>query len=190
VKVAENGGPGALFSTRSTTRRLAAFTFFRLQRAKRPGSRFRHPLSLPQRDLFWLHELCPEHGPLSIHPAHHGSPTSLRPRLPIYRRPLSSGVYSLFRRDAGFKSRTYHHCSPARSHWTEPVSREETLARWEKFQKIGWFAPNHKPKRKKVIATVKRLWDKYVIRGCRLCLGITVRITGGVLSGIMLRWQA
>jgi hypothetical protein len=39
------------------------------------------------------------------------------------------------------------------------VSREETLAGREKFRKIGWFAPNHKPKTKKVIATAKRLWD-------------------------------
>ena len=75
---------------------------------------------------------------------------------------------------------------PSRPHWTEPVSREETLARREKFQKIGWFAPNHKPKTKKVIATAKRLWDKYVIRGCRLCLrGVTVRMADGVLSGIV-----
>jgi hypothetical protein len=53
------------------------------------------------------------------------------------------------------------------------------------FKRLVGFAPNHKPK-KKIIATVKRLWDKYIIRGCRLRLrGITVRITGGVLSGIM-----
>jgi len=50
---------------------------------------------------------------------------------------------------------------PPRPHWTEPVSREETLARREKFQKIGWLPPNHKPKTKKGIATAKRLWDKY-----------------------------
>ena len=29
---------------------------------------------------------------------------------------------------------------PPRLHWTEPVSREETLARREKFQKAGWRA--------------------------------------------------
>ena len=75
---------------------------------------------------------------------------------------------------------------PPRPHWTEPVSREETLARREKFQKIGWLPPNHKPKTKKVIATAKRLWDKYVIHGYRLCLrGITVRMADGVLSGIV-----
>jgi hypothetical protein len=67
------------------------------------------------------------------------------------------------------------------------VSREETLARREKFQKIGWLPPNHKPKTKNVIATAKRLWDKYVIRGCHLCLqrGVTVRTANGVLSGIV-----
>jgi hypothetical protein len=75
---------------------------------------------------------------------------------------------------------------PPRSHWTEPVSREETLARREKFRKIGWLPPNHKPKTKKVIATVKRLWDKYVICGCRLYLcGVTVRTADGVLPGIV-----
>jgi len=76
---------------------------------------------------------------------------------------------------------------PPRPHWTEPVSREETLARREKFQKIGWLPPNHKPKTKKVIATAKRLWDRYVIRGCHLCRqrGVTVRTADGVLSGIV-----
>jgi hypothetical protein len=50
--------------------------------------------------------------------------------------------------------------APSRPH-TEPVSREETLARREKFQKIGWFAPNHKPKTKEVIATAKMLWGTW-----------------------------
>jgi hypothetical protein len=77
-------------------------------------------------------------------------------------------------------------CPVPRLRWTEPVSREETLAGREKFQKVGWFAPNHKPKTKKVIATAKRLWDKYVIRGCRLCLrGDTVRMADVVLLGIV-----
>jgi hypothetical protein len=44
-----------------------------------------------------------------------------------------------------------------RLHWTEPVSREETLARRERFQKIGWLPSNHKPQTKKGIATAKRL---------------------------------
>ena len=66
------------------------------------------------------------------------------------------------------------------------MSREETLARREKFQKIGWLPPNHKPKTKKGIATVKTLWDKYVICGCCLRLpGVTVRAADGVLSGIV-----
>jgi hypothetical protein len=67
------------------------------------------------------------------------------------------------------------------------VSCEETLARQEKFQKIGWLPPNHKPKTKKGIATAKRLWDRYAIRGCHLCLqrGIMVRTANGTLSGIM-----
>jgi hypothetical protein len=77
-------------------------------------------------------------------------------------------------------------CPVPRLRWTESVSREETLAGREKFHKVGWFAPNHKPKTKKVIATAKRLWDKYVIRDCRLCLrGDTVRMADVVLSGIV-----
>src|SRR5271170_3390127 len=75
---------------------------------------------------------------------------------------------------------------PPRLHWTEPVSREEILARREKFRKISWLPPNHKPKMKKVIVTAKKLWDKYVIRGCHLYLqhSVTVRTANGML-GIM-----
>jgi hypothetical protein len=74
---------------------------------------------------------------------------------------------------------------PPRPHWTEPVSREETLARREKFRKIGWLPPNFKPKTKKAIAAAKRLWDRYVM-ACRLCLrGVTERTTDDVLSGIV-----
>src|SRR5271156_3323673 len=75
---------------------------------------------------------------------------------------------------------------PLRPHWTEPVSREETLARREKFRKVGWLPPNHKPKTKKIIATAKRLWDKYVICGrCLYTRGVTVRTADGALSGIV-----
>src|SRR5277367_3283457 len=75
---------------------------------------------------------------------------------------------------------------PSRPKWTEPVSREETLARREKFRKIGWLPPNFKPKTKKAIATAKRLWDRYVIFACRLCLrGVMERTADDVLSGIM-----
>ena len=35
---------------------------------------------------------------------------------------------------------------PHRQHWTVPVSREETLAVREKFRRVSWRAPNHKPK--------------------------------------------
>jgi len=60
---------------------------------------------------------------------------------------------------------------------------EETLARREKFQKIGWLPPNHNPKTKKVIPTAKRLWSKYIICGCRLCpRGVTVRTADGVFQ--------
>jgi hypothetical protein len=75
---------------------------------------------------------------------------------------------------------------PPHPHWTESISREETLVRREKFRKIGWLPPNLKPKTKKAIATAKRLWDKHVICACRLCLrGLTERTADGVLSGIV-----
>jgi hypothetical protein len=114
--------------------------------------------------------------------------TGLHRHLPIHRRPLSSGVYSLF---SGTQAQVMNvpplqpRPVPPRPHWTELVSREERVARREKFRKIGWLPPNHKPKTKIVIATAKRLLEKYVIRGCRLCLrGVTVRTADGVLSGI------
>jgi hypothetical protein len=51
-----------------------------------------------------------------------------------------------------------------RPHWTDPVSREETLKRREKFRQVGWRPPNHKPKTKKNIAYAKSVWDRYVTR--------------------------
>ena len=50
---------------------------------------------------------------------------------------------------------TFH--VPPRPHCTEHVSREETLARREKFQEDGWRPPNHKPKTKRAIACAKRV---------------------------------
>jgi hypothetical protein len=52
-----------------------------------------------------------------------------------------------------------------RPHWTVPVSREETLAIREKFRKVDWRPPNHKPKTTKVVSWAKSLWDRYVARG-------------------------
>jgi hypothetical protein len=52
----------------------------------------------------------------------------------------------------------------SRSHWTVPVSREETLVIREKFRKVGWRPPNHKPNTTKVVAWAKSLWDRYVTR--------------------------
>ena len=43
------------------------------------------------------------------------------------------------------------------------MSREETLAVREKFQRIGWRPPNHKPKTKKGVAWAKNVWDRYLI---------------------------
>jgi hypothetical protein len=50
-----------------------------------------------------------------------------------------------------------------RSHWTDPVSREETLAIRGKFRKVGWRPPNHKPATTKNIAYAKSLWNRYVL---------------------------
>ena len=55
--------------------------------------------------------------------------------------------------------------NPPRSYWTLPVSREETLAIREKFRKVGWRKPNHKPKTTKVIARAKKIWDRYMALG-------------------------
>src|SRR2546423_7133061 len=49
-------------------------------------------------------------------------------------------------------------------HWTDPVSREETLARRDKFRNVGWRPPNHKPKTKKVVTYAKNVWERYVTR--------------------------
>jgi hypothetical protein len=76
------------------------------------------------------------------------------------------------------QSRTVSH----RQHWTVPVSREETLAVREKFQKIGWRPPNHKPKTKKVVVWAKNVWDRYLIL---VDLQFRVRVTDGVLSDIV-----
>jgi hypothetical protein len=47
-------------------------------------------------------------------------------------------------------------------HWTVPVAREQTLVIREKFRRVGWRPPNHKPSTKIVVARAKSLWDKYV----------------------------
>jgi hypothetical protein len=59
------------------------------------------------------------------------------------------------------QSRPVPHCQ----HWTVPVSREETLAVREKFQRAGWRAPNHKPKTTEIVAWAKGLWDRYLTPG-------------------------
>jgi hypothetical protein len=51
---------------------------------------------------------------------------------------------------------------PHRQRWTVPVSREETLAVQEKFRRVDWRAPNHKPKTTKIVAWAKNLWDRYL----------------------------
>ena len=117
-------------------------------------------------------------------------PTGLRPRLPIHRRPLSSGVYSLF-------SRTHALSHERATITTPPCSSSSTLDRTrvpqENISETGeisedcWLPPNHRPKTKKGIATAKRLWDKYVLHACYLCLqrGVSVRTANGMLSGIV-----
>ena len=53
----------------------------------------------------------------------------------------------------------------SRPYWTVRVSREETLVIREKFRKVGWRPPNHKPKKAKLVASAKSLWDRYVVPG-------------------------
>jgi hypothetical protein len=64
------------------------------------------------------------------------------------------------------------------------VSREETLAVREKFQKIGCRPPNHKPKTKKGVAWAKNVLDRYLIL-VDLPSGFRVCVTDGVLSDIV-----
>jgi hypothetical protein len=42
------------------------------------------------------------------------------------------------------------------------MSREETLATWEKFEKVGWRPLNYKPATTKNITYGKSLWNRYV----------------------------
>jgi hypothetical protein len=71
-------------------------------------------------------------------------------------------------------------------HWTVLVPREETLKRREKFRKVGWRPPNHKPNTTKVVARAKSLWDRYVTRDdLRHPSGIRARVTDSILSGIV-----
>jgi len=84
-------------------------------------------------------------------------------RLPLKSRPVSS-----------------------RPHWTVPPSREETLARREKFWKVGWRPPNHSDSTRKVIASARSLWDRYVTRDdLRHQSSIRARATDSTLSGIV-----
>jgi hypothetical protein len=58
--------------------------------------------------------------------------------------------------------------------------------RRKKFRKISGLPPNFKPKTKKAITTAKRLWDRYAICACGLCLrGVTEHTADGVLLGIV-----
>jgi len=121
-KAAENGAFGCCFRHpfhHTPTRASGRFNLFlgsgapSAQRASTADfccSRFRHPLSLtpllPQRDLFWLHELCPQNGLLSIYLAHHGSRYIYRPSplLPYPSSPSKIRRLLSFQADARFKS--------------------------------------------------------------------------------------
>jgi hypothetical protein len=73
-----------------------------------------------------------------------------------------------------------------RPHWADPVSREETLARREKFQKVGWRLPNHKPNTEEVVAYAKTIRERHMTGcGSPLLRAITVRASDSVLSGIV-----
>jgi hypothetical protein len=49
-----------------------------------------------------------------------------------------------------------------RQHWAVPVSREETLAAREKFQKIGGVHQIINPMTKKGMAWAKNVWVRYL----------------------------
>ena len=65
-------------------------------------------------------------------------------------------------------------------HWTISVSREETLAVREKFRKVCWSRPNHKPKMTQIVAWAK---SGYVsLDDLRYSNGIGERVTDRMLS--------
>jgi hypothetical protein len=74
------------------------------------------------------------------------SPFIHRPRFLTRPPSLSLGVYFLSSRTRAFNHERNIVAIPHshRQHWTVPVSREETLAIREKFQKIDWRPPNLK----------------------------------------------
>jgi hypothetical protein len=74
----------------------------------------------------------------------------------------------------------------SRPHQTIPVPREETLALQEKFRKVGWHRPNHKPSTTKIVAWAKNLWDRYVtLDGLSHLSRIRARVTDDMFSGIV-----
>jgi hypothetical protein len=74
----------------------------------------------------------------------------------------------------------------SRPHQTIPVPREETLALQEKFRKVGWHRPNHKPSTTKIVAWAKNLWDRYVTLDDLSHLScIRARVTDDMFSGIV-----
>jgi hypothetical protein len=84
---------------------------------------------------------------------------SLSPRQTWTSSPSSSANFKPLAMDQ--PSRQSRHSSP-QLHWTVPVAREETLAVREKFRKMGWRPPIHKPSTSKVVARAKSLWDRYM----------------------------
>ena len=69
---------------------------------------------------------------------------------------------------------------------TIPILHEETLALWEKFRKVGWHRPNHKPSTAKIVAWAKNLWDRYVTLDDLSHLScIRARVTDDMFSGIL-----
>jgi hypothetical protein len=113
-KAAENGAFGSCFRDpfrRSSTRRLAALTFFRpwcAQRASTAEPLLTHPPHLsPSSEGLILGSTSSvskmDLSPSTLRIMARGIyrtvlPTGLRPRLPIHRRPLNSGVNFLFSR--------------------------------------------------------------------------------------------
>jgi hypothetical protein len=78
----------------------------------------------------------------------------------------------------------------SRPYWTVRVSREETLVIREKFRKVGWRPPNHKPKTTKVVTWAKSLWDSYVTRGYLLQCGTCVdRVISDIVNTLVLTRQ-
>src|SRR5437764_9396944 len=162
---------------------LSRLTSFRLQGPKLPVglradrcSRFQHPLS---RLILAPRTVSPKWTLRSMARGIYRTvlPASLHPLLPIHLalEPQASTFFTAERRVQIMD------IVPSQPRPASPrPCRTETTGESGQISEDWLVCTEPKPKTKKVIATTKRLWDKHVIRGCRLCRrGVTAPMADG-----------